>query len=106
MYVMHSDGRSLNVNFYSRFTENSIGKPARQTTCKLATVDDTKVGKERYTNVAVGIVIRNNKDADSRPEGRDKAFGEAIKAFPKEERRKMWRQYSPSMQLEGETVTV
>lgn len=106
MNIQHSDGRELNVKFYSRFTANSIGKPARQTTCKLATVDDTKTGKERYNNVAVGTVVRNHKDVDSRPQGRKKAFGEAIKAFSKTERIRMWRQYDPSMQLEGEKVTV
>lgn len=100
MFINHSDGRSFNVKFYSRFTENSIGRKARQTTCKLATVDDTKVGKERYNNVAEGSVIRNNKDVDSRSAGRDKAFGEAIKKWDKAERVKMWRQYNPTMQLE------
>lgn len=106
MDIKHSDERSFNVKFYSRIVANSIGKPSRQTICKLATVDDTKLGKERYTNVAVGTVVRNHKDADSRPEGRDKAFGKAIQAFPKEERIKMWRQYNPTMQLEGEPEPV
>lgn len=106
MNIRHSDGRFLNVKFYSRFVKNSIGRPARQTTCKLATVDETKVGKDKYDNVAVGTVIRNNKDVDSRPVGRDKAFGEAIKKWDKAERVKMWRQYNPTMQLEGEIVTV
>ncbi len=106
MNIMHSDGRSFNVKFYSRFKENSIGIKDRQTTCKLATVDDTKVGKDKYEDVAVGVVMRNNKDADSKTAGRTKAFGVAIKEFPKAERIKMWRQYDPSMQLEGEKVTV
>ena len=100
MFINHSDGRSFNVKFYSNFAANSIGRPARRTTCKLATVDETKVGKDKYTDVSVGFVTRNHKDVDSRTAGRDKAFGEAIKKWDKAERVKMWRQYDPTMQLE------
>ena len=97
--VMHSDGRSLNVKFYSHFVTNSVNKSVRQTVCKLATVDETKVGKDKYTNVAEGVATQNSKDVDSRPEGQRRAFGNAIKAFPKAERMKMWRQYDPTMKL-------
>ena len=101
MTINHSDGRSFNVRFFSRMVENSVGKIVRETTCKLATVDETKVGRERYNNVAIGTVRQNGKEADSRPQGQKYAFGEAIKAFPKEERVKMWRQYDPTMKIEG-----
>lgn len=104
MNVKHSDKREFNVKFYSHMVVNSVGRTVRETTCKLATVDETKVGKERYTNVAVGTVRKNGKEVDSRPKGRDAAFGKAITAFPKEERIKMWRQYNPDMQLTGEVV--
>lgn len=100
MNVNHSDGRSFNVKFYSRMVKNDVEKVVRETTCKLATVDETKVGKERYNNVAVGTSRQNSKDRDSRPEGRRVAFGNAIKAFSKDERACMWRQYDPAMTLE------
>ena len=102
--VKHSDGRSLNVKFNSYFVTNSVGKSVRQTICRLATVDETKTGKDKYTNVAEGVATQNSKDVDSRPLGQRYAFGEAIKAFPKAERARMWRQYDPTMQIADITV--
>jgi len=106
MNIIHEDGRSLNVKFYSHFVKNSVGKMVRQTTCKLATVDETRTGKDKYTNVAEGVATQNSKDVDSRPEGQRIAFGNAIKAFPKAERIKMWRQYDPTMKLEVKVTPV
>jgi hypothetical protein len=100
MFIVDAQNRNLNVKFYSRMVKNDVGKVVRETTCKLATVDNSKSGKERYTNVAVGVSRQNSKDRDSRPEGRRVAFGNAIKAFSKDERASMWRQYDPTMTLE------
>lgn len=94
MFINHSDGRSFNVRFYSYIVVNDIGKNIRQTTCKIATVDETKTGKERYNNVSIGHAYQNSKDKDSRPIGQKRAFGNTIKVFSKEERAKMWKQYA------------
>lgn len=97
MFINHSDGRSFNVKFISHFVKNSVEKTVRETTCKLAVVDETKTGKDRYDNIAEGVARQNSKDKDSRAEGKRRAFGNAIKAFSKEERIKMWRQYDPTI---------
>jgi hypothetical protein len=101
MFMYHSDGRSFNVSFKSTMVVNSVGKTVRQTTCRFAIVDNTKVGKARYTNVYIGVAMQNSKDADSRPIGQERAFGNAIKQFSKEERAKMWLQYDPTMKLDA-----
>jgi len=104
MFISHSDGRSFHVKFFSHLVENKVNKTVRETTCKLATVDESKTGKDRYDTVTVGTACQNSKDQDSRPKGQKTAFGKAISIFPKEERIKMWRQFNPDMKLEGATV--
>jgi len=100
MNINHSDGRSFNVKFYSHMVENKVKNIVRETTCKLALVDESKTGKDKYTDVAVGVVRKRNGENDSRPIGRMYAFGAAIKKWDKAERIKMWRQYDPTMKLE------
>ena len=98
--IKHSDGRIFNVNFYSHMVENKVKKIVRETTCKLAIVDESKTGRDKYTDVAVGTVRKRNGEVDSSPIGREYAFGAAIKKWDKAERLKMWRQYNPTMKLE------
>jgi len=104
MFINHSDGRSFHVKFYSHFVTNDCGSNVRETTCKLAIVDDTKTGRERYNTLAEGTVRQNVTERDSKPQGRKYAFGKAIKAFSKKERVLMWRQYDPFMKLDAKSV--
>lgn len=101
MFINHSDGRKFHVSFRSHFVENSVGKHVRETTCKMAIIDDVKIGRDRYNTLAHGTVRQNSRDRDSRPEGRKKAFGEALKYFSKMERVLMWHQYDPFMKLDS-----
>ena len=104
MFISHPDGRSFKVTFSSHFVENSVGKEVRETTCKIATVDNTKIGRDKYDTVVTGIACQNSKDRDSRATGQRAAFSRAIQGFPKNERAALWRQYDPNMKIDGETV--
>ena len=93
MNISDCDGRELNVRFYSRKVKNSVGKVVRETTCKLAIVDESKTGRERYDNVAVGTALQNSKDRDNKAVGQKKAFANAILSFPKDDRIHLWQQF-------------
>jgi hypothetical protein len=104
MFINHSDGRSFKVTFSSHFVKNSVGREVRETTCKFATVDDAKTGRDKYETVATGVARQNSKDRDSRSVGQRVALGRAIQGFPKNERASLWLQYDPNMQIDREAV--
>ena len=68
-------------------------KDVFNTFCKVSMVDDTKKGRDRFQEVALGEAKQSVKDRYNKIVGKKIAMGRAVKGFPRDKRKIFWETF-------------
>lgn len=95
MFVMIDDNK-YDVKFGRQrveVPENEKRKDVFNTFCKVSLVDDTKKGRERFQEVALGEAQQSLKDRYNKIVGKKVSLTRAVKHFPREKRMIFWKTF-------------
>jgi len=99
------NGKKYDIRFRQEFVPSSkSGRPVRQTTATLSSIDPTKIRAAKYTVLHSVTLVQSVKDKDNKLQARKIATTKIInKAFNRIERKMLWeKQLLPI--FEPETV--
>jgi hypothetical protein len=63
------------------------------TECVISTVDESRIGKDRYHTICSGIAKQSHLDRDNKMVGLKLSFARAIRGFAKGERTIFWESF-------------
>ena len=90
------NGNKYDVRFATVYREDKFGRtedPLKDTVCRISEVDDTKEGKNKYTEVAKGIAWLSHLDKYNKWAGRKLALARALTELNKQDRAVVWAKY-------------
>lgn len=81
-------GKVHDVRFVSIYRADEFGrktaspKGLRDTLCLISEIDETRVGKDKYTQIAEGLARLSHLDTYNKDVGKKLAFSRAVKSLP------------------------